>query len=49
MQNLHLPFSMLGGSSGTGCDEVRFPVNGSWDSNVAGVCDCVKECMNFVM
>ena len=45
------PFSMLGGSSGTGCDEVRFPVHGGWDSTGVNVviCDCVKESMSFVM
>ena len=39
-------FSMLGGSIGTGCEEVWFPVHGGRDSrdvSVAGVCDCVKE------
>ena len=37
---------------GTVCDEAGFPVLGRWDSrdiSVAGVCDCVKECMSFVM
>ena len=46
------PFSILGGSGGTGCDEVSFPVQGGWGSrvvSVAGVCDCVNECMSFVM
>jgi hypothetical protein len=36
---------MFGGPGGTGCDEVLFPVQGSWDSrdvSVAGMCDCVK-------
>ena len=36
------PFSVLGGTGGTGCDEVRFPVYGGWDSrdvSVPGVCD----------
>jgi hypothetical protein len=45
-------FSMLGGPSGTGCDEVHFPVHGGWDSidvSVVAVLDCVKECMSFVM
>ena len=43
---------MLGGPGGTGCYEVRFPVYSGWDSRdvgVTGVCDCVKECMSFVM
>ena len=43
---------MLGGPSGTGCEDVSFPVHGGWDSrdvSVAGMCDCVKECMSFVM
>ena len=43
---------MHGGPDGSGCDEVRFPVHGGWDSrdvNVVGVFDCVKECMSFVM
>ena len=43
-------FSMLGGPGGTGCDEVRFPVHGYWDSrddSVACMCDCVKERMIF--
>jgi hypothetical protein len=42
-------FSMLDGSGETGCD---VPVHGCWDSRdviVAGVFDCVKECMGFVM
>ena len=26
------PFSILGGPGGTGCDEVRFPLHGGWDS-----------------
>ena len=46
------PFSMLGGLGGTGCDEVRFPVHDGWgsrDVSVAGVCDCVKECVRFIM
>ena len=40
------------GPGGTGCDQVRFPVTDDWDSrdvNVAGVFDCVKECVSFVM
>ena len=43
---------MLGDPGGDGCVEVRFPIHGGWDSiavSVAGVCDCVKECMSFVM
>ena len=46
------PFSMLGSPCGTGCDEVRFPVCGAWGSRdviVAGMYDCVKERMSFVM
>ena len=42
-------FSMLDSPGGTGCDEVRFPVRGCWDSRDIGVFDCVKECMRFVM
>ena len=45
------PFLMLDSPGGTGCDEVRFPVRGAYDTrdvDVAGVCDCVKECMRFV-
>ena len=45
-------FSMLAGPGGTGCDEVRFPVHGGWDSrdvSVVGLFDCVKECISFVM
>ena len=43
---------MLGGLSGTGCDEVSFTVHGGWgnrDVSVAGLSDCVEECMSFVM
>ena len=43
---------MLGVPAGTVCNEVRFPVHVSWDSrdvSMAGVCDCVKECVSFVM
>ena len=42
---------ILGGLGGTGCEEVRFPVHGCYvrDVSVAGVCDCVKEYMSFVM
>ena len=46
------PLSMLDGPSGTGCNGVRFPIHSGWNSrdlSVAGVCDCVKECVNFVM
>ena len=44
------PFSMFGGPGGSGCDEVNFPVQGgSRYVSVVGVCDCVKECMSFVM
>ena len=44
-------FSMLGGPGVTGCNEVRFPFHGGWDSrevSVVGVIDCAKECMSFV-
>ena len=44
-------FSVLGSLGGTGCDEVRFPLHGGCDSrdvSVAGMCDCVKECIHFV-
>ena len=43
---------MLGSPGATGCDEVSFSVHGGWcsrDVNVAGMCDCVKECMSFVI
>ena len=43
---------MLVSPGGTGCDEICFPAHGSWgtrDVSVAGMCDCVKECMGFVM
>ena len=45
------PLSMLGGLDATGCDELGSPVHGFWDKDVsvAGVYDCVKECMSFVM
>ena len=49
--NVHY-FKMFGGPRGTGCDEVHFLVYDGWSSrdvSVAGVCDCVKECMSFVM
>ena len=39
-------FSMLGHPSGTGCNGVRFPVHGGWDSrdvSVVGVCNFIKE------
>ena len=42
-------FSMLDGSGGTRCN---VQVHGCWDSRdviVAGVFDCVKDCMEFVM
>ena len=42
-------FSVLGSLGGTGCDEVRFPLHGGCDSrdvSVAGMCDCVKECLS---
>ena len=45
-------FSMLDGPGGSGCNEVHFLLHGGWgsrDVSVAGVCDCVKECMSFVM
>ena len=41
------PFSMLGSPG-----RVRFPVHGGWDSrdvSVAGICDCVRECVGFIM
>ena len=41
---------MLGGPGGNGCDELRFPVHGCWDSrdvSVAAVFEYVKECMSF--
>ena len=46
-----VPFSMLDSPSRTDSDEVHFPVHGSWGSrdSVAGMCNCVKECMSFVM
>ena len=37
---------------GTGSDEVCFPVHDNLDStdiSMAGVYNCVKECMSFVM
>ena len=40
---------MLDSPGGTGCDEVRFPIHGCWDSRDVGVFDCVKKCMRFVM
>ena len=46
------PLSMLDSHCGTGCDEVRFPVHGDWDSrnvSVAGMYDFVKGCTSFVM
>ena len=46
------PFSMLDGPGGTGCEEVRFPVHGGWDSrdvSMAGMYDCVKESKSFVI
>ena len=42
----------VGGPGGTDCSEFSFAVHGDWDSReviVAGVCDCVKERMNFVI
>ena len=44
-------FSMLDGPGGTGCN---VPVHSFWDSRdvivaAASLCDCVKECMGFVM
>ena len=41
---------MLGGSGGTGCNGICFPVHSDWNSrdiSMAGVCDCVKECMRI--
>ena len=46
------PFSMLGRPGGTGCNEVYFLVHDGWgsrDVSVAGMYDCVKECMSFVV
>ena len=46
------PFSMLGGPSDTGYNEVHFLVHGGWDSrdvSVTSMCDYVKECMSVVM
>jgi hypothetical protein len=43
---------MLGTTVRTGCYGVSFLVHGCWDSRdvtVVGMCDCVKECMSFVM
>ena len=43
---------MLGGPGGTGWDGIRFPVHGGWESrdvSVVGMCNCIKECMGFVM
>ena len=47
-----VPFSMLGGPSETGYDEVHILVHGGWgsgDVSVAGIRDCVKKSMSFVM
>jgi hypothetical protein len=41
--------SMLDGPGGTGCDVA---VHGCWDCRdviVAGVFDCIKECMGFIV
>ena len=46
------PFSMFGGPGGTEYDGVRFPVHGGWDitdDSVAGVCDCFKDSVSFLM
>ena len=43
---------MLGSPGGTGCDEVHFPIHDGWDNrgaSMTGMCDCVKECMGFIM
>jgi hypothetical protein len=43
---------MLGSPSGTGYNKVYIPVHGGWDSrdvSVAGMCDCVKERVSFIM
>jgi hypothetical protein len=37
---------MLGSPGGTGCDDVHFPIHGSWDGSdvrVTGMCVYVKE------
>ena len=46
------PLSMLGSHNGTGCDGVKFLVDNGWNSrdvSMADKCDCVKECMSFIM
>ena len=45
-------FSMLGDPGGTGCDGIHFLVHSGWDSrdvSVFDLCDCVKECVSFIM
>ena len=45
-------FSMLGSPGGTDCDGVSFPLHidcNSRDVCMGGVCDCVKECVSFIM
>ena len=36
-------FSLLGSSSGTGCNEIRFPVHGGWDSRDVDVISVSKS------
>ena len=46
------PFSMFGGYGGTVFDGVHFLVHSGWiirDVSMVGVCDCVKECISFIM
>jgi hypothetical protein len=43
---------MLGGPGRTGCDGVRFSILRDWDDrdmSMADLCECVKECVSFVM
>jgi hypothetical protein len=43
---------MIGGPDRIDCDGVRFPVHRSWNGRnirMDGVCDCVKECVTFIM
>ena len=46
------PLSMLDGPGSTDCDGVHFLVHGGWDSrdvSVVGMCDCIRECVRFIM
>ena len=48
----YAPLSMLGGPSGTDRDGVCFPVHRGWNYryvSMANACDCVKECVSFIM